>query len=205
MHAFVNYFSKDRKVVLIGHSFGGIMASSYAALYPERVESMILVEPGPLNYEMSLIGPKLSNDNLMTYMKALFESFQIKNPPDDKAAFDYVTGQLMIKANPGYWCNEIPHESVQGWRFSYDTYQNVIASFHDQDGKQINAIEGIESYEGPVLFMVGECNLVIGEEFQKEQMKYFNMSEIVVIPHSGHGLFAENPADSIKAINDFLD
>ena len=48
----------------------------------------------------------------------------------------------MIAANPGYWCNETPPESVEGWRFSYDAYQNVAASVFDENGDQVSVIEG---------------------------------------------------------------
>ena len=35
----------EEKLLIIGHSFGGFLASLYAAEFPERVEAMILVAP----------------------------------------------------------------------------------------------------------------------------------------------------------------
>lgn len=39
------------KIHLFGHSWGGIVAMRYATVYPERVESMILIGSGPPTWE----------------------------------------------------------------------------------------------------------------------------------------------------------
>jgi len=156
-----------------------------------------------MTQEMAEIGPRFTGA-VMPMARGLLQSLHIMNPPDDKAAFDHVTGVAMIAANPGYWCNQTPPESVQGWRFSYDAYQNVAASVFDENGEQISAIEGIERFENEVLFMAGSCNTVIGEEFQRKQMEYFPSARLVIIEGSGHELFAEQSQQSIAAVREYL-
>jgi pimeloyl-ACP methyl ester carboxylesterase len=45
MHALIHSTQLQRPVVLVGHSLGGFHAKLYAALYPEDVAGMVLVDP----------------------------------------------------------------------------------------------------------------------------------------------------------------
>lgn len=48
------------KWIILGHSFGGMMASYYATLYPERIEKMILSSSGGIDLELqSYVGANL--------------------------------------------------------------------------------------------------------------------------------------------------
>jgi len=44
--------SPDQKVAFIGHSFRGNVMIRYAALYPENVRQLILIEPGKLDLSL---------------------------------------------------------------------------------------------------------------------------------------------------------
>lgn len=208
LDAFVDQYGAGEPVILIGHSFGGMMLAPYLAQHPEKVSHLVMAEPGPLTQAMLDQGPDFSGTSreaMSAQLRATFESFHISTPPDDKAPFDYVTGQVMANANPGYWCGGVPPASVEGWRFSYDAFQNVTASMYDANGSLISLVDGLDAIEmPPVLFMAGACNTIIGEDFQRQQMTYFPGSELVVIADSGHELFAEQPAASVDAVRAFL-
>lgn len=205
LDAFVDHFGQGQPVDLIGHSFGGDIVTTYAGRFPDKVDHLVLVEPGPMTQEMAEIGPRFTGTPVLPLVRGLLESFHIQDPPDDKAAYDHVTGVVMIAANPGYWCDQTPPESAQGWRFGYDAYQNVAASVFDENGEQISAIEGIDQFENEVLFMAGGCNTVIGEDFQRKQMAYFPNARLIVIDGAGHELIAEAPAESVAAVRAYLD
>src|SRR3954471_18440085 len=44
----IDRFSPGRRVVLLGHSWGGMYATRYISLHPEKVAGAVLMEPGPL-------------------------------------------------------------------------------------------------------------------------------------------------------------
>ncbi|MEO8516810.1 MAG: alpha/beta hydrolase, partial [Flavobacterium sp.] len=54
---------KIKKWVVLGHSFGGMLASYYATLYPNSIEKLILSSSGGLDLKL-LDGPNLIESNL---------------------------------------------------------------------------------------------------------------------------------------------
>ncbi|HUJ69812.1 MAG TPA: alpha/beta hydrolase [Syntrophorhabdales bacterium] len=65
----------ERQLTIIGHSFGGFLASLYAAEFPDRVKSMVLVAPAE-----TLVMPPPSG--------GLFEEVRRRLPADMRARFD---------------------------------------------------------------------------------------------------------------------
>ena len=91
------------------------------------------------------------------------------------------------------------------WRFGSLVESRLGAEAFDADGRlRIDFTEGVEDFKNPILFMAGEHQRVIGEEYQRRQMALFNSTSLVVIPDAGHEMFAENPEASIKVVREYL-
>jgi pimeloyl-ACP methyl ester carboxylesterase len=105
----------------------------------------------------------------------------------------------------GYYCEgEIP-DKEGSWRYSQAASEGIQGSAIDANGNiEINLITGVENFNNKVLFMVGECQKVIGADWQRDQMEFFPSAELVVIPDVGHEMFAENAEASITAVREYL-
>lgn len=210
LDAIVDYYGKGKKVNLIGHSWGAMLVSGYVGKHPEKVRRVILAEPGFLTTEMLKesgvkFGPRWEVGYLWYATKEWLRSLHI-NGPDADAAADYFLGRVAPPANVEYYCNDmLPEVALLNWRAGSQAMQNVLQSGMDSQGNlHINLIEGVERFQEPVLFLASDCNRLIGKEHQRKQMKFFQKTELVVIKGSGHMMFAEKPAESIKAVREYL-
>lgn len=215
----VEIYSKGNKVNLIGHSWGAMIATAYIAKYPEKVDRVVLAEPGILTNEkalefMKLFTPKMNFAFLKHFGKCFFQSMHVKGP-DKQAKKDYFFTALSFDADPelmkqhpmaNYFCNkDVSGASLEYWRYSFLSNSEIMRSAFDENGKpQMNLVDGVEQFENKVLFVVGECNTLIGQEYQEDHMKHFPNAEMVVIKNAGHTMFGENPEQSLFVIRKYF-
>ncbi|MFC2130870.1 alpha/beta fold hydrolase [Bacteroidota bacterium] len=219
LNAFVDHFGQGDKVNLIGHSWGGMLASAYIGRYPEKVDKVVLAEPGFLTTERANdfmkktnnMMPKFSFGLLWDIGKIWFESLHVDGP-DDQAASDYFLANIITltgEGNPlaGYYCNnDMANAAFTQWRLGSLTQQTLFMAGFDEDGNyHINLIDGVEKFRNKILFIASGCNTIIGVEHQKKQMKYFPNTELKIIENAGHTMFGEKPEESVRVIREYFD
>ena len=216
LYDIVQYYAPNRKVNLIGHSWGAMMASGFIAKYPEIVNKVVLAEPGMLTSEQAAIymdnfkiRPGWAALNAMA--RIVFESLHLTNM-DLQARGDYIFGQIPMldfEGNPmkRYFCNEDPGTAkLDYWRLSSVASMTIQGKAVNEDGEiEIDLVSGVENFPGNVLFMVSECNQIIGEAYQKGHIKHFPRAEMAVIQDAGHTMFGEQPDSSMAVIQRYFD
>jgi len=215
----IDYYAKGKKVNIIGHSWGAMLASGYVGKYPTKVDKVVLAEPGILTSEKAIEFMKLfKSDFSLSFLwhmgKCWFQSLHVDGP-DEQAAQDYFFTAFALNADPSlfkkhplskYYCDQdLKNASLEYWRYSYLSNRTIFESGIDEEGNmQIDLVSGVENFKNKVLFITGECNTLIGEEYQKDHMKYFNNAEMVVIKNAGHTMFGEQPEESIGAVRRYF-
>lgn len=53
LDAVIDALAPDRKVVLVGHSYGGLVATEYARAHPDRLTGLVLVDPATLGQRLA--------------------------------------------------------------------------------------------------------------------------------------------------------
>jgi len=192
-----------------------MLGSGYTAKNPSRVKKLVLAEPGMLNNAkakeyMKKFKVEFSFNMLRYATTIAFESLHLKND-DKQAALDYIFGRITgldVKENPmrKYFCNEdMKTAHLPSWRIGATASMEIMQKGMDKDGNIIiDLVSGIENYKDKVLFLVGECNQIIGEDFQKGHVKLFPNAEMKVIKDAGHTMLGEKPKESMRIIREYF-
>ena len=148
LDAIISAFSPDAPVILIGHSWGAMLASAYLGTYPERVASAVLIEPGFLSAKGA--------DNFLARMKSmtntpaflwtmLISGFRAQHVtgPDPEAPKDFLHGQVVhaFASHPDnpYHCPGEPFDSPT-WRFGARASKAVLAQASRADLDSLGAV-----------------------------------------------------------------
>ena len=196
----------EEKIIIIGHSFGAFQAALYAAEFPERVESLILVTPAPL-LKMPMDYPglfenieaRLPKDMLADYQRWQEEYLDFgdifSQTEDELVALneeiaDYFLAvggisqqQLPEGVRPGGWMVTATYLSM-GRAHDYRSAMDVVAS--------------------PVLVIHAGDDIVQAEEASRSYLEVFPQAQFVVIEEAGHFVFFDQPKEFGKVIGGFL-
>lgn len=213
----IDYYSNGKKVNIIGHSWGAMLASGYVGQHPEKVSKLVLAEPGFLNPEFGRdfmdrtngMQVKPSLDALYYLFISWVKSLHIHGP-DEHARKDYFYQTLVnspLRDNPAkvYACKgELESLSMDYNRYGVLVAETLRKIGTDNEGNYIISFdEGIGSFQDTVMFLAGGCNTSIGPEYQAKQMKLFPYAILEVIPGAGHTMIGEKPEESIE-VNDIF-
>jgi len=213
----IKFYAEEKQVILIGHSWGAMLAASYLGKYPERVSKAVLAEPGILSNEaaevfMEKVFKTPSAGFLFHFYKSWLKSLHVSGP-DKYAAKDFFYTEALIRYtkndNPmaDYYCkSDLPIHALKDWRFGGHASEASRSQAKDENGNlQMNFAKGVKKFKKKVLLLSSECNKIIGTKYQKKyHLKLFYKVELKEIKNSGHAMFGENPKDSIKVIRKYL-
>jgi proline iminopeptidase len=195
----------DDKLILIGHSWGGFLASLYAAEFPEHVEALILVSPAN-----TLVMPQPDAES------DLFASVRVKLPADQQPEFDAFMDEYMnfntlfqkseadlIAMNEQfgkYYMQAVKETSMpeQGRPGGWMTWGMYVSM-----GQRHDYRSALKNVDAPVLVIHGADDLQ-SESASRMYAEAFPNAEFAVIAGAGHFSFEDQPADFARLVNDFL-
>lgn len=210
LDAIADRFSPDAPVVLIGHSWGAMLASAFLGREPDRVARAVLIEPGFLSaaeaaaFMEAMQGYLRSPAALGEMLLAGFRASHVDGP-DAAAANDFLVGQMVhwFAAHPDnpYHCPGTAWDSPS-WRYGARAGQAVQAQASPAD---LDSLGDVAAFTGPVLLMSGACDTWIGPDLQERHRARFTNAAHVVIEDAGHDVVDDQPGAALAAIRAFLE
>ncbi|RIW13339.1 alpha/beta hydrolase [Algoriphagus lacus] len=180
----------NQKVVLFGHSWGAILATSYAGKKPNEIDGMILIEPGGLKWndieeyikkaQAAPLGSEILND-------ILFQDQFVSTKKDNHEILDYKFALIASHGSPNTLETLTGKDSF--WRFG--SVINLTSFNYGQKFKP-DMGQGIENFQDKVLFMYGGAGKVYSDEWARKISYVYKNKELVKIEGVGHSGMLES-------------
>jgi esterase len=191
------------KAVIMGHSMGGKAAMFFAVDYPEKIQSLIIIDISPRSYK-SLDNPEsqsIDHMNIITAMLSVDYS-KVKSREDVDIILSQFIKSIRIRR---FLLKNVyrNHDGSFGWKLNLQTLHDNLPEILDglDPQKFING-NGVTGF--PVLFIKGEKSNYILDEDLRLIKTIFPMSEMVTIPGAGHWLHSEHPDLLLKTLTYFV-
>lgn len=205
------------KVILIGQSWGSVLATLFTADHSEKVEKIILSSPGPIypvRQELKNLTPpdslhlrtpfysnkqgnEKANNLRMKTISFCATKFYKKLAADKEV--DNFASYLNFEVNKSTVCDTAKIlEAVAGSGF-----YAAVMTFKSLDVVQ-DPRPKIKHLNIPILILKGQCdNQKWG--FTNEYLELYRNHQFAFIPDAGHFISVEQPELYVKAIKEFLD
>ncbi|KPK81920.1 MAG: hypothetical protein AMS27_15055 [Bacteroides sp. SM23_62_1] len=187
------------KAILIGHSMGGKTAISFAAKYPGRVTSLVVIDIAAKSYMKlrDLSAQTVDHLNIMTAMLNV-DFGKVKSREDVDRRLSESIRSPRVRSFLLKNLRRDPDNSYR-WGINVGTLSRELPAIMDEVGTDQSGIAGF-----PVLFIRGEKSSYILDEDIPGIKKIFPFADLVTIPDAGHWLHVEKSALLVKTLKYFL-
>ncbi|MFE4195127.1 alpha/beta fold hydrolase [Paenarthrobacter sp. NPDC056912] len=198
---FMDALGLGPKTVLLGHSFGSIVASHFAASHPGAVYPLILVNPIAAP---ALEGPK----GIMTKLAVLYYQASAKLPRRiglavlRNRAIVRVMSITMAKTKDKSLRRFI-HGQHDAYFSAFADRKSLLESFKASVSGTVADVA--EQLSLPVLLVAGEKDEIATLPNQHKLMERLPDARLEVIPGVGHLIHYETPVPAAAAIRSFLE
>lgn len=204
------------KVILIGQSWGAILASLYIADHPEKVEKVILTSPGPLQPRIHGLAEINPPDSLQL-RKPLVTNAQANQKINNirTRATTFLARQFGFKLCSdreaddflSFLSNELNKSVVCDTSIAMAADAGSGFYAHIMTLHSLNNLEdprpALKKVVVPMLMLKGQCD---NQKWSttKEYLDHFQHHQLIVVQNAGHSIAMEQPEVYLESIHEFL-
>lgn len=199
---FINKLNYDQ-VILLGHSWGAMLAVAYTLENPSKVKSLIL-SGACLSSPMWVADCKKLAQSLSPKLYEVMEKHEADNTTDDPEYVDAVDefyANFFCRVSPWPTDLEIAISNINRKIYSkmWGNYETCATG----NLKDVDLIPGLAKITVPTLFISGEYDTATPASMQYCANQMPN-AKSVVIQGGAHATPTEKPVDFAKAVSEFL-
>lgn len=192
------------RLMILGHSWGGMLAMAYAAAYPDHVESLILVDSGGMDLSFGAnFGDNLTSRASMSERQELEKAeAAIEHASDAKALNAAIVADNRLRT-PLYFFNRALADKLLALLPNDSNPHRVFLLMQDDLVHNYHVQSGMKSLTRPALVIQGRQD-PMPETVAIAIHETVRNSQLVFIDQCGHFPWIEQPEAFNSAVRTFL-
>jgi pimeloyl-ACP methyl ester carboxylesterase len=186
--------------LVMGHSMGGKVAMSFAALYPDRVKKLIVVDISPRGYAMTEGDKQISEHTIILESLKRIRLGEIvsRNQVGDLLSQTIKNENVRLFLLKNLVRSK---ENVYSWKINlsvlYESLENVVVGLEGE-------FDDLKSFCNPALFIKGGDSPYIQEKDVVLIKEIFKDVCVETIAGASHWVHAEKTKEFLQIVNRFI-
>jgi proline iminopeptidase len=194
------------RLLLLGHSHGGVVAQAYAAMYPGRVRRLVLASTLPRfgpEQEAAMQSGMDRRSGQPWYADA---TAALEQEQDGKFRTDQELGDLVFREMPLYFTRYGSAEAGYLDTLRSETINaDSLRLFNQEIFNTFDLRSRLPNITAPTLVITGDDDFICGPQCASEISAAIPGAREVIVGDSGHMIFVEQPQAFHDEVADFLE
>jgi len=191
---------KIERWIILGHSFGGMLASYYATIHPERIISMILSSSGGIDLDLLSYVSKNINARLTPQQSDSADYWSQKINGGDTSSFARKERARAL-ANAYVYDKKYAPQIAERLTHSNLNINNLV--WQGMQRIHFNCAPKLSAFDKPVLIIQGRQD-IIEERTSQKAKKILQNSKLVILDHCVHYGWLDNRVAYLSEVENFV-